>query len=94
MKADDSNGIQMKPSMYAEPILRRVAVLHTILRNSFVPQQHAVGSRQHIKSYSSMFICWVRGMYMLIEYFVGHVLVVTSKSFIVLYIFMFTTLMV
>jgi hypothetical protein len=60
MKAGDNNGIQKEANMYAEPIMRRVAVLHKILQKSFVPQQHSVSSGQHIKSYSSMFISWVR----------------------------------
>jgi hypothetical protein len=62
MKAGDNNGIQKETNMYAEPMIRRVAVLHKILRNSFVPQQHAVSSGQHIKSYSSMFVSWVKGI--------------------------------
>lgn len=77
MKADSNNGTQTETSMYAEPTMRRVAVLHKILRNSFITQQHAAVNRQHIKYYSSMFISWVSGPYMLTEYFVGHVLVVT-----------------
>jgi hypothetical protein len=91
MKADDNNGIQKETSMYAEPIMRRIAVLHKILQNSFVPQQYAVSSRQHIKSYSSMFSSSVRRLYMLTQYFISHVLVVTLKSFIVLYIAFFIT---
>jgi hypothetical protein len=62
MKTVDNNGIQKKANMYAEPIMRRVTVLHKILRNSFVPHQHSVSSGQHIKCYSSTFISWVKGL--------------------------------
>jgi hypothetical protein len=54
MKTDGSNDAQTETDMFAMPITRRVTVLHRILRNSFVIQQNAVNSRQHIKSYSSM----------------------------------------
>jgi len=54
MKTDGSNDAPTEANMFVMPITRRVTVLHRILWNSFVMQQNAVSSRQHIKSFSSM----------------------------------------
>jgi len=54
MKTDGSNDAPAEANMFVMPITRRVTMLHRILRNSFVIQQNAVSSRQHIKSFSSM----------------------------------------
>jgi len=54
MKTDGINDAPTEANMFVMPITRRVTVLHRILRNSFVIQQNAVSSRQHIKSFSSM----------------------------------------